>query len=342
MDVFNGFFDFDGRFWSTFIPLLIKPGKVSRDYIDGKRQRYSNPFRFYLTVSILFFLIVGLYKTKQKYDELTKGTISEVVKEQKESTKKDSTNVTQNNKLTSEKIDSIKKEVNAKMEKSIIPIPKKTRDRILKEMDKKAKDSTFLKEINEDEKVKAFNINFGGPTTLDKYVQFISKHPDINIDDGLDSLGYEKNFKNRFLLTRAKTIYSLNKSKETRDQFFSQLLSYGSVALFLLLPIFTLFLKFFYIRRDFTYIDHLVFVFNSQTVFFLLLSIHFIFLIFGIIPEVWIPFALFAVYLFLSMRKFYQQGFIKTFLKFLLLNGSFAMLSSIGIGLLFVFSFMIF
>ncbi|WP_420793206.1 DUF3667 domain-containing protein [Polaribacter ponticola] len=56
-EVFNGLFNFDAKFWNTIIPLLINPGKVSRDYIDGKRQRYTNPFRFYLTVSIIFFYL---------------------------------------------------------------------------------------------------------------------------------------------------------------------------------------------------------------------------------------------------------------------------------------------
>ena len=45
---------------------MIKPGKVSKDYISGKRSRYSNPFRFYLSVSIFFFIIIGLTK---KYNE---------------------------------------------------------------------------------------------------------------------------------------------------------------------------------------------------------------------------------------------------------------------------------
>ena len=57
-NLFSGFLSYDSRFWRTFIPLLIKPGKVSREYIEGKRARFVNPFRFYLSVSIIFFLIL--------------------------------------------------------------------------------------------------------------------------------------------------------------------------------------------------------------------------------------------------------------------------------------------
>ena len=68
-ELFSGFFNFDAKFWTTLIPLLTKPGKVSRDYIEGKRQLYTNPFRFYLTVSIVFFLLVGLSSTINKYKD---------------------------------------------------------------------------------------------------------------------------------------------------------------------------------------------------------------------------------------------------------------------------------
>ena len=173
-------------------------------------------------------------------------------------------------------------------------------------------------------------------------MNYIDKNPEPDIDKALDSLGYEKNFTNRFLFTKAETMYSFSKSEDTREQFFNQLLSYGSVALFIFLPFFTLFLKFYYIRRKFTYVDHLIFVFHVQTVFFMLFAIHFIFLIFHIDPEIWIFNVLFLIYLFLAMKKFYQQGYLKTALKFLLINISFGFISMIGITLLFVVSFAFF
>ena len=71
-EVFNGFISWDAKFWKTIIPLIIAPGKVSKDYIEGKRMRYANPFRFYLTVSILFFLVLGFINTYQKFTELSK------------------------------------------------------------------------------------------------------------------------------------------------------------------------------------------------------------------------------------------------------------------------------
>lgn len=286
----------------------------------------------------MFFLIVGMYKTIQKYEELTKESIAEATKEiKKDSLKK------KKKEITPEQIDSIKKKVESGLKKSFIP--KAARDKILDEIEKDFKDTTNLKELNKgikDGMNDGINFQFGGDTRLDKYVEYLKDRPNANIDRALDSLGYEKNFQNRFLFTRAKTMYSLSKSKETREQYFNQLLSYGSVSLFILLPFFTLFLKFYYIRRFYTYIEHLIFVFHSQTVFFMLLSIYFILLIFGVQPNVWLFLGLFALYLFLAMKKFYKQGYIKTFFKFILLNISFAIVAGIGIGFVFVISFMIF
>ncbi|MBG7610974.1 DUF3667 domain-containing protein [Polaribacter sp. BAL334] len=319
-ELFNGFFNFDAKFWRTLIPLLIKPGKVSRDYIEGKRQRYTNPFRFYLAVSIIFFLLVGLSITKKKYESFAKESKTTFTKK----------TVKKSEKATKKNIDSIIKKTNAQLDKPFIPdVVKKT---ALEEIEKEAKDTT---KSNKEDVI----IQFGGVTRLDKFGVFNQKNPDMPMDDALDSLKFEKNFTNRFLYTRVKAVNSFNESEENRERFFSQMLSYGSVALFILLPFFTLFLKFFYIRRKYTYVDHLIFVFHTQTVFFMLFTIFILLEIFGLNPTEWIFIILFLLYLILAMKNFYQQGYIKTFAKFILLNLSFLIVASIGVALLFIFSF---
>lgn len=56
-EFFAGIFAYDSRLNRTLGVLLFKPGKISKDYIQGKRVRYANPYRFYLSASIIFFLI---------------------------------------------------------------------------------------------------------------------------------------------------------------------------------------------------------------------------------------------------------------------------------------------
>lgn len=318
-------FSLDGKFWNTLIPLLIKPGVISRNYIDGKRQRYSNPFRFYLTVSILFFLILGLSKSIDKLEELKDGTI-----------KNKSSIISLNNddKIKKVGIDSLKNVVNIELENSLNPLDSTKRKEIVNQITEEANDSTssFAKNKIENQQ---FN-------KIKEYLQFQKKHPEININDALDSLQKKKTFFNRFIYNRTKVINSLIDETETQEQFISQLISSGSAALFVFLPFFTLFLKLFYIRRKYTYIDHLVFVFHTQTIFFMLFSIYFLIALFGAKPQVWVFISLFLIYLLIAMRKFYKQGYFKTFVKFLLLNFIYIFMGSIGVLLVGLISFAIY
>lgn len=56
-DAFGDLFELDSRLWRTLIPLLIRPGRLTRDYLEGKRARYMPPFRMYLVLSLIFFVI---------------------------------------------------------------------------------------------------------------------------------------------------------------------------------------------------------------------------------------------------------------------------------------------
>lgn len=56
-DAFGDMFELDSRLWRTLIPLLIRPGVLTRDYLEGRRARYMPPFRMYLVLSLIFFLV---------------------------------------------------------------------------------------------------------------------------------------------------------------------------------------------------------------------------------------------------------------------------------------------
>jgi hypothetical protein len=51
-------FSLDGRLWHTLPPLMLRPGRMTRDYILGKRARFVPPFRLFLLTSVIFFLTV--------------------------------------------------------------------------------------------------------------------------------------------------------------------------------------------------------------------------------------------------------------------------------------------
>ena len=54
------FLELDSRFTRTMKPLLFKPGRLTRDYLEGRRFRYTPPLRLYLFSSIAFFLLAAM------------------------------------------------------------------------------------------------------------------------------------------------------------------------------------------------------------------------------------------------------------------------------------------
>jgi hypothetical protein len=49
----------DSRVWRTLWALMVKPGFLTKEFLDGRRARYLPPFRLYLVLSVVFFLIAA-------------------------------------------------------------------------------------------------------------------------------------------------------------------------------------------------------------------------------------------------------------------------------------------
>lgn len=58
-DVLRETFEVDGRTWLTIKTLLGQPGRLTSDFLAGKRRTYTPPLRLYLVVSISFFVMVA-------------------------------------------------------------------------------------------------------------------------------------------------------------------------------------------------------------------------------------------------------------------------------------------
>jgi len=56
-DAFGDLFEIDSRLWQTLVQLMLKPGQLTHDYLQGRRARYMPPFRMYLVMSFMFFVI---------------------------------------------------------------------------------------------------------------------------------------------------------------------------------------------------------------------------------------------------------------------------------------------
>ena len=156
-------------------------------------------------------------------------------------------------------------------------------------------------------------------------------HPDANVLQALDDLRIEHSYWNVFYYDKARELNDAIEDPDYLNVLLDRILSRVSVALFFLLPVFTLIVSLLYIRRKYNYTENLVFVFHMQTVFFLLLLIFMIIGRFsnsGLITTIFL--ILFLFYLYKAMRNFYEQGRFKTIVKFVMLNFSFMILATIG------------
>lgn len=71
-ELLGGFFAFDTRSFRTLIPLILKPGEVTKAYISGQRMKYVNPFQLYLHTSIVFFLVTSIFIKIDDYNDLNR------------------------------------------------------------------------------------------------------------------------------------------------------------------------------------------------------------------------------------------------------------------------------
>lgn len=58
-EAFGDLLEFDSRLWRTLIPLVRRPGRLTLDYLQGRRARYMPPFRMYLVLSVIFFVVAS-------------------------------------------------------------------------------------------------------------------------------------------------------------------------------------------------------------------------------------------------------------------------------------------
>jgi hypothetical protein len=56
-DLLHSVFHFDGKLWRTLPELLIRPGRLTRRYIEGERARFISPMALYLLSAFLMYAL---------------------------------------------------------------------------------------------------------------------------------------------------------------------------------------------------------------------------------------------------------------------------------------------
>lgn len=293
-----------------------------------------NPFQLYLNVSVIFFLLLGI---TNKLDS-DKNLVNNVVTATNNLDSLSQKNLQQLDTV----LNNVKDQIN-----STIPVDS-TKTKVIANLGSVIK---FVEsETEKDKKDYVYYINSDStktPGLFNKIKDFQHYHkefPSYNNEQALDSLGYKKTFWNKFYYQQIINAFANFKQLKSDGgkNYMNKLISYISISLFIFLPVFTLFLKLLYIRKKYFYMEHLVFVFHTQTVFFLLFIIFYLLNFFVKMDNVaWVHELLFLLYLYKALRYFYEQGRFKTILKFVLLNSCYLFLALFGLSILAILSFTI-
>jgi len=300
-EFFSNFYAYDSRLRNSILSIFTKPGILAKEYNEGKRHTYANPFRLFLSVSIILFISFNV--TEGDMTPSTDSTKEELNNEQlKEEIKKDSTAL------------------------KLLNANPAIKNKLLKDKIEYSKDSIYTKNFIDQ------NIN----RNLDPLVYYITslrnfhlKYPKKSDAQILKELGFENNFTYNTICKKAKLFKSNNIYEELFDYFYQKLPFF----IFLSLPILTLMFWIVFYSKKINYTEHLVFAYTFFTFIFLCMMI---FNLISLISETLsnfitgISFAfLFPLYFYKSLRNFYEQSRWITIIKFILLNPLFFLFLSI-------------
>jgi hypothetical protein len=295
-DAFGDLFELDSRLWNTLVPLMIRPGLLTHDYLQGRRARYMPPFRMYLVLSVLFFL-VAFFDPQEKL-----GLLFEPEPTPAEDTVEEDVTTDDPSGEQLSEVDEIKQELLSELAAEGI-------------LDA---DGEFPEEIVDDDG----NVI----VTFDGDSEDCSSIEQSDIDDMPGWIS------RRMTLKRVKRMCE-QVQLDDGQTLLDRLLDNVPAALIILIPIMAFVLKGLYPLSRRYYVEHLLFFVHFHAFFFLILTLQVLFArLMALLsaPETITILTLVAssfyipVYLFVSMRKVYGQGRAVTFFKYVVLTVAYA------------------
>ncbi len=292
-DFFVDIFNFDSRILRTTRALLFQPGELPAAFRSGRTQPYVPSIRLYLFVSLIFFVLLSVTGIAVLQVEVT-ATPVKVVWDAKGNAfipnpafEKDDANDPD-----------VKKYI-----KPLIPISKEKASR---------SGGVFEYSTNQHFFSRIGAYHSAMPAAARK--QLIESPPGrIDVPDKALSDWMQRN------------VYSsINRIAADPAALNGPLTTWLPRALFLLLPLYALLLALFHIRRrrDFFLVDHLVFSLSIHTFAFVaLIAAAALAQLFEGALVAMLLFVTISLYIFIAMKRFYEQGWIVTTIKFVFVSG---------------------
>ncbi len=306
------YLSYDSKLWRTLAALLLKPGKITKEYISGRRLSYTNPFRFLLSLAIIYFLIISFNNEFDSFNKYGYNNQKPIFDLNKEFDKLEFDSEKERE-LALKQIDSLK--INKYFKNKI-----SNKDSIILN-----NPTNYFREINNE------NIAYRFLEKID-FFNTIVKHDTIYyFNQGVTKFEIPENRENEMAFNLSNKLLDIEKRP---GSFISSLISKLPFTTFFFLPFFSFFIWMVYIRKKHTYTDHLIFSFHNQSLLFILLIVsNLLNAVFSFRSEGFFI-LIFTIYLYKAMRNFYQQGRVKTVIKYFFLNTIFFILGILAITIL--------
>ncbi len=306
---FNDITHFDGKFFSTVKYLMWKPGFLPAEYVRGRRANYLDPIRMYIFTSAVFFLILYATVDTSFLDE----SDSDKAKERAASIIAQRSAALTDTSFKSNETDS-------------------------------TDDAGSFPGIS-----KGYNPKPGleiDTTSVGEPFKYASRFRNIKEYDSVQlqlAKGDRDNWITRTLTRRQIQVrlkYGGISTKEFRTALVDKFVHSFPYLLFISLPLYALYLQLLYIRnkKNF-YVEHMIFLIHLYIFSFIVLMVYFALgAINNRLDSTWIDVLKFALFIFgivytvRAMRRYYEQGWLKTIVKFIVFN----MLTGISMGFLFL------
>ncbi|RAK24298.1 uncharacterized protein DUF3667 [Flavobacterium aquaticum] len=297
-EFFANFYAYDSRLRNSILSIFTKPGVLAREFNAGKRHTYANPFRLFLSVSLILFITFNFTEGDNSPNNIDPLVVDN--------------ELTENQKQDLKTLDSLSNKAISKNPNAEGLINSLNRKEI-----NHSRDSIYTKQFIDE------NISSGFKPliyTALSFRNFNRKYPEKTTEEALKELGHEVTFYTKTLFNKSKLFKSNDIESEVFDYFYQKLPFF----IFLSLPILTLMFWLVFYSKKINYTEHLVFAYTFFTFIFLCMMIfNFIELISEELTYFvsGVSFAfIFPIYFYKSLRNFYQQSRWITVLKFLILN----------------------
>ena len=325
-DMINEALDFDSRIFRTLIPLLFMPGRLSMEYIAGRRARYVNPLRLYVFLSVIFFISISLFTdTSDGIQVQSNNGVNSRSRTVDEATVTEQYNILATLKEKQAQGFPIDDEAIAEVEAAIKEIENPEPEDDSKPLGLDRTDGEFDIKL---ENGKLWNVK----TNPIKFAGVFS-------EETTDEL-------NIFLMNLVEKLDHAikNDSSVLVEEFLNAI----PQLMFILLPLFALLLKITYVFKKRYYMEHLIVALHSHCFIFFSLLLIILFNALSdslvetlwlidtlnwivIILAIWIP-----LNIYITQKKIYAQGYILTTAKFIFVGVSYWALLTFTAAMAFV------